>query len=199
MEFYLHFQKMHPQIKIGKRSFDVLHPFFVKQMKEWNVCCCIYHVEIDELWGALNNMHTNCGNHYNSQCQCSCKEICQFVDEESSKCVGALTTYPILTSLWESLVCPRDEYSKWHNRAYLLGICENCGVDNLPICHVEEKGCSNILISWKHYSTKKILTKKGEEKKKLRLLYKSSSFVEFISYLKLKLQYFMHHNFVSWW
>jgi hypothetical protein len=49
MEFYLCFQKMHPQIKIGKRSFDVLHPFFVKQMKEWNVCCCIYHVEINEL------------------------------------------------------------------------------------------------------------------------------------------------------
>jgi hypothetical protein len=23
--------------------------FFVKQMKERNVCCCIYHVEIDEL------------------------------------------------------------------------------------------------------------------------------------------------------
>jgi hypothetical protein len=57
------FPKLHPQINIGKSSFDVLHPFFVKQMKEWNVCCCIYHVEIDELQGALNNMHTKFGIH----------------------------------------------------------------------------------------------------------------------------------------
>ncbi len=83
-------------------------------------------MEIVDLRGALNNMHTKFGNHSNSQCQCSCKEICQFVDEESFKCVGTLTTYPILTFLWESVVCPRDGYSKWHNRDYLLGPCENC-------------------------------------------------------------------------
>lgn len=72
---------------------------------------------------------------------------------------------PYLKSLWESVVCPCDEYSKWHNRDYLLGTCENYGVDNLPIYHVEEEGCSNIMFSWKHYSTKKILTKKGKRSK----------------------------------
>jgi hypothetical protein len=72
-------------------------------------------------------------------------------------------------------------------------------VDNLPICHVEEEGCPNILVSWTYYSTKKILTKKGEEKKKLILFYKSSSSAKLINYLKPKLQYFMRHNFVSWW
>ncbi len=79
---------------------------------------------------------------------------------------------------------------------YLLGTCENCDVDNLPIYRVEEEGYSNILVSWKHYSPEKILTKKGEEKKKLIFLYKFSSSTEFIGYLKPKLQYFMHHNFV---
>jgi hypothetical protein len=85
------------------------------------------------------------------------------------------------------MVYLRDEYSKWHNRDYLLGTYENCGVNNLPICHVEEKGSSNILVIWKHYSTKNILTKKGEEKKKLILFYKSSSSIKLICYLKPKL------------
>jgi hypothetical protein len=40
-------------------------------------------------------------------------------------------------------------------------------VDNLPICPIEEKGYSNILVIWKHYSTKNTLSKKREEKKKL--------------------------------
>jgi hypothetical protein len=98
-------------------------------------------------------MHTKFGIHSNSQCQCSCEEICQSINEESFKCVGALTTYPTLTSLWELVVCPCDEYSKWHDKDYLLGTRENCGVNNLPICLIEEEGCFNILVSWKHYST----------------------------------------------
>jgi len=53
MEFYLHFQNKHLEIIIKKKLFDDLRPFFVKRMKEWNVCCYIYHVEIDELQGAL--------------------------------------------------------------------------------------------------------------------------------------------------
>jgi hypothetical protein len=62
MEFYLRFQKVHIEIVIGKRSFDVQHPFFVKKMMEHNVCYCIYHVEMDELCIGLNNMHTKFGS-----------------------------------------------------------------------------------------------------------------------------------------
>jgi hypothetical protein len=87
------------------------------------------------------------------------------------------------------MVCPHDEYSKWHTRDYLLGTYENYGVNIFPICLLEEKGFSNILVSWKHYSIENILTKKGEEKKKLIFLHKSSSFDKLINYLKLKLQY----------
>jgi hypothetical protein len=144
-------------------------------------------LEIDELQGALNNMRTKFGIHFNS-CDCFCEIFCQSADEESSKCVGALTTYPTLTIfLWELVVCPYDEYSEWHNKDCLLSTCENCGVDIIPICHVEEKGSSNILVSSKHYSAKKILIKKPMEKKKLILLHKSSSCNELINYLKLKL------------
>jgi hypothetical protein len=186
MEFYLHFQNKHLEIIIKKKLFDDLHPFFVKRMKEWNVCCYIYHVEIDELQGALNNMHTKSRIHFSS-CDYFCEEICQPTYEESSECVGALTTYPTLTSLWESVVYPRDDYLEWYNKDCLLGTCENYGVDIIPICLVKEECFLNILVSLKRYSTKKILIKKGKEKKKLIFCHKFSSFDKRINYLKLKL------------
>jgi hypothetical protein len=44
-----------------------------------------------------------------------------------------------------------------------------------------------------------IVMKKGEEKKKLKLMEKSTNSKEFIQYLKPKLQYFVHQNFVVRW
>jgi hypothetical protein len=41
---------------IDKRAFDALCPFWVKQMKEWNVYYCIYHVEMEELRVGFNHM-----------------------------------------------------------------------------------------------------------------------------------------------
>jgi dihydrofolate reductase len=54
MEFFLHFQRMHPLIIIGKRMFDSLRPYWVKKMKDRNVCCYIYHVEMKELKVGFN-------------------------------------------------------------------------------------------------------------------------------------------------
>jgi len=110
-----------------------------------------------------------------------------------------MATYPGLTTLWELVVYPCQKNSKWHARECLLGECENCGVENLPIYPVEKDALSNSSISWKHFSFKKIITKKGKEKKKLKLVFKSTSSIEFIDYLKPKLQYFVHHNFVACW
>ncbi len=61
----------------------------------------------------------------------------------------------------------------WHAQDFVFGDCEYCGVDNLPICPVEEEGASSALVSWKDFSMEKIMTKSGKEKKKLKLLYKS--------------------------
>jgi hypothetical protein len=82
---------------------------------------------------------------------------------------------------------PRDEYLEWHNKDHLLGTYENCGVDIILICLIEEKCFLNILMSLKHYCIKKILTKKGKENKKLIFLHKSSSFDKLINYIKPKL------------
>jgi hypothetical protein len=67
------------------------------------------------------------------------------------------------------MVCTQDEFSEWHARECLFGECESYKVDIFPICLIKEDGTSNSLVSWRHFSLKKIVTKKGEEKKKLKL------------------------------
>ncbi len=45
----------------------------------------------------------------------------------------------------------------------------------------------------------KVVKKKGEEKKKLKLMHMETNSMEFILALKLKLQYFVRHNFIARW
>jgi hypothetical protein len=64
---------------------------------------------------------------------------------------------------------------------------------------VEEEGSFGHLVNWNHFSLEKFVTKKGEEKKKLTLVYRCASSTNFIQYLKPKLQHFVRHNFVAHW
>ncbi len=80
-----------------------------------------------------------------------------------------------------------------------MGECELCGVKNLPICLVEEEGSSTTIVKWKHFSMENIVTRSGEEKKNLKLVYKAIVSSELINYLKPKLQFFAYHNFVARW
>ncbi len=87
---------------------------------EWRNGMCVVASIIWKLMSlrvVLNNICTRSRIQFSS-CDYFCEEICRSTNEESSKCVGALTTYPILTSLWELVVYPRDEYSKWHNKDF---------------------------------------------------------------------------------
>jgi hypothetical protein len=80
----------------------------------------------------------------------------------------------------------------------VLGECELCGVENLPVSPIEE-GSSTAIVKWKHFSMEKIVTRSGEEKKKLKIVYKATFSSELIGYLKPELQFFAHHNFVVQW
>jgi hypothetical protein len=57
-EFFLRFQVAHLYLITGQMSFESLKSFFVKYVKDWNNCCCIYHVKFNELRLALNLMKT---------------------------------------------------------------------------------------------------------------------------------------------
>ena len=99
----------------------------------------------------------------------------------------------------ESILCPKPDNVKWYLKDYLFGTCVNCGVEYLPICPIEEDGGSNSFEKWKHFAMETIITRKGEEKKKLQLIYEETTLEKLISYLKPKVQAFVRHTFVAKW
>lgn len=125
--------------------------------------------------------------------------ICEGIDGHNTNCMGFHATFLGLIALWEAIVCPKDLHLEWHSWDCVFGKCQDCGVDNLTFCLVIEEGTSNALVHWKHFSMETIVTKKGDKKKKLKLMDKFTNSKEFIWYLKPKLQYFVCHNFVVRW
>ena len=180
---------------MGKHSCDKLRPFWVKKLKERNVCCCIYHVEIQELLVALNNMRTSTGMHVVVGCNCDCK-VCS---SNEVGCISYLCTYSRTTTLWKAILCLREEFNEWHKQSCLFCECDLCGVETLLVCPFEEDEILERHISWKQFAMETITIQKGETWKKLALIYKSTTSVEFIQYLKPKLEYFIKHNFVARW
>jgi hypothetical protein len=77
-------------------------------MKEWNACYCIYHVELEELWVALNKMWLNFSIHFESHCECSCEDVYQYGIIETNICIGSHATYLGLIALWEFMLSPQD-------------------------------------------------------------------------------------------
>ena len=197
MEFYLRFQAANPRIIIGKRMFDSFQPFFVKKLKERNVCCCIYHVEMEELRLGFNYMRTKAALHSSEFCDCQCEDVCWTV--EGNHCSGHLRTFSGVTDMVDSILCPKKDGSQWHARECVFGDCDSCGVDYLPLCLTEEEGFKANIVKWKHFSLETITTKKGEQRKKLQLVYEESTSDKLVSYLKPKLQDFARHSFVAKW
>jgi hypothetical protein len=112
--------------------------------------------------------------------------------------MGSHAIYSSHITLWEVMVCPKDPHLEWHAEDFAFGSCEDCGVNNLALCPIEEEGISCTLGKWKYFSMETILTKKGENNK-LKLMHKSTISREFIQYMKPKLQYFVHNNVVTRW
>jgi len=83
-------------------------------MKDQNVCCCIYHVELEELRVGFNHMLQKLGLHLSSHCDCNCEAICQSIDGLIDGCMGSHATFPSLITMWESIICPKDRYVVWH-------------------------------------------------------------------------------------
>jgi hypothetical protein len=114
------------------KIFDSLQPFWVKWMKKWNVCCCIRHVELEELWVVLNNIWLNSGIHSKTHCASSCEDVCPPETTKTNICTSSHVTYLGLIAHWG----PQDEFSKWHSKECLFYECENCGVDTFLICPI---------------------------------------------------------------
>jgi hypothetical protein len=154
---------------------------------------------MEELRMGFNYMQKKLGLHSNIDCFYFCEEVYQPIDGYNQGCISSLGTISRLTTMWESIVCPHDQFPEWHRRDCLMGDYDLCDVDNMVICPIKEDGSSITLIKWKHFSMGQIITKRREEKKRLQFIFKSIVSSEFIAYLKPKLQFFACHNFLARW
>jgi hypothetical protein len=133
MEFYLRFQVANPLVIVGKRMFDFLQPFWIKRLKERNVCCCIYHVEMQELLVGFNYMIEKSSLHSQSVCECECEELC--CSYHRSNCAGSLAVFSGVTAMSEMILCPKPENAKWYTRDCLFGNCTSSKIwFALPVC-----------------------------------------------------------------
>ena len=71
----MRFCEAHLEVLVGKCVFDSMQPYWVKKMNERNVCCCIYHVEMEKLLSAFTRLKTESGIHDIADCICQC-EVC---------------------------------------------------------------------------------------------------------------------------
>jgi hypothetical protein len=86
-----------PKGHIQKLSLDkgpLIHASLCEKDEKRNVCCYIYHVELDELQKNLNYMCTSSGIHSQSQCDYDYEEICASIDgtKGCDACMGSSTT-----------------------------------------------------------------------------------------------------------
>ncbi len=93
--------------------------------------------------------------------------------------------------MWEANVYRKNPHFEWHAQDYMFGTCEDCGVDNLAL-YLDEKDdtshTSRAMVCCKCFNMEKVVTKKGEKKKKLKLLHMKTNFAKFIQTLKPILQ-----------
>jgi hypothetical protein len=91
---------------------------------------------------------------------------------------------------------------QWHKQYCLFGECDKCdkcGVNLLPLCPKETKGSDDYVVTWRRFVLGQTMSVAGKPQKKLNLIHNAIPVDELNAYLKPKLQYFVHHNFVANW
>lgn len=157
-----------------------MKPFFGKPLKDRNICCCIYHTKLEELRVAPNLMRTNNIVHGNHMCECFC-DVCGL---DGQPCKVSYNLYKGITQFWEAIVCPKGEFDEWHKHKCLFGDYSRCGVCILPFCPKEIIGFNSNMVQWRCYALETTMARFGRPLKKLTFVYKTTSYDEFVDYLK---------------
>ena len=182
-------------MEIGLCSFEVLKPWFVRRMKEFNTYCCRDHVQTCELKDGFNAMRRG-SVHKNCQCPC---QLCR-PEPGVQQCMAAHATFTGVTALCETVLCPKDKAEEYHNLGCIQGSCELCGVSTLRICPQELSMSSDAVVSWRRFE--KVFVGRGDDggdQHALRLEYKMTPPANLITGLKTCLERFLIHNFEAKW
>lgn len=176
-----------------------LRPYFVRPLKDRNVCCCRYHVELDMLREGINNMR-DARRGVHAQCTCDCEKCASNDNDDDPNCSAPEFVFKGITKLWLEVVCPKLETEEWHKYSCLMGTCDACGVKDSLFCPGEIEGIDSAAVSWRCFRSEVIgTTDDGQEKKKIKEVFMQTSTKEFLEYLRPKLARFVVHNFVARW
>jgi hypothetical protein len=96
-------------------------------------------------------------------------------------------------------VCKKDEFMQWHKQYCLFSEWDKCGVNLLPLCPKETKGSDDYVVIRRRFVLGQTMSVVGKLQKKLSLIHNVILVHELNAYLKPKLQYFVHHNFIANW
>ena len=172
-EAYNEYKKEFPLNKIGHSMFEKLRPRDVTfaKLHHRQVCCCIYHVNIELLLKKLNQLSINNGGKsiYITTHQMVDSTLCgKNIDCITRQCTNCGTE--IFSDSLPKLKCRRS--------------CE------LP-------DCINCAITWETYEYVDYIDKKNQKKKKLGLVTKTETVNNFIESIKVKLKPFSLHRFMA--
>lgn len=199
------FKSEHPDIHIHQRAFEGLKPYFIKTLQEWNVCCCVYHVEMAHLRDAVNAMRaTGCVLHSRG-CDCPCL-VCSDPGQAShavgGKCGALRSTFNSTRQFNTTILCHKPDDQPWHSIDCILGKCHSCGVKKLQLCPREESAHLQpaATLRWKRFQRVDAGNdRSGAPKKRIKLVFLETHPTEMVDYLKKKVTYFVEHNFYARW
>jgi hypothetical protein len=131
-------------------------------------------------------------------CSCTCGMVCNNGAEVLPECAGKTVAYNSLSSLWESILCAKEDYQMFHRRDCLLGECASCGIQLLKTCPLELS--SEKLVKWKSIGSEVVgYTEEGLPKKAPAVQYRLTKASELFQYLKPRLEAFLVHNYIATW
>ncbi len=133
LEFFTSFKLKHLNVLVVSTKFQSLKPWFVKRLKEWNICTCRYHTKLNEFKLGLNTLWV--GKHvHDSHCACSCEGICKTETNTAFNelsCFACFQTLPKIHTYWHYCLMHRflwklcNEGPKWNPRYALVFISNN--------------------------------------------------------------------------
>jgi hypothetical protein len=63
-----------------------------------------------------------------ANCNCLCVGVYCPIGGEVGECCTYQIVFSGLTTLWNSIICPKPEGNNWHKHDCLMGECNFCGI-----------------------------------------------------------------------